>query len=294
LLIALLTIILCNHFMTLLVLFLYPPANIEVVPRLLTPLYNTIILEQDKFVSYINGNAVLSYLKYNELAELILYIIIQSSFLFIPCIFYNKKILKFNISKIVTIRATDILGKLLITFIILLMILYIIISHTISYAFVIPRHFPPLELKYIMFWIRYILIICFISPFCEEILFRGIVLDELKHCYKLSNILIISFQALIFFSFHFLFSNSNPLLILLLGIVMGTLGFYTNSLFYSLLYHICYNLFILLTQIGYIDFSRYQISLFILAILTFLFLILNILFLILFTKHMRRKNILSP
>jgi membrane protease YdiL (CAAX protease family) len=290
LLIVLLTIVLCNHLMTIPILFLYQPENIELVPRLLTPLYKTILLEQDGSNLYINRNAVLSYLKYNKLAELIIYIFIQSSFLFIPFVFYKKEILKSNISKIISIKIIDIREKLLITFILFSMILYIIISS----VFTTPQYFPPLNLMYIIFWMRYILIICFFSPFCEELLFRGIILDELRYCYRFSNLLIILFQALVFFLFHFLFSNSNPLIIFLLGIVMGTLTFYTNSLFYNLLYHICYNLFILLTQTGFINIAKYEISLSFLAYLIILLFILNILSLIIFTKYMKKKNILSP
>jgi hypothetical protein len=88
-----------------------------------------------------------------------------------------------------------------------------------------------------------------------------------------------------------LLSNNLPSVTLLLGIVTGIFAFYTNSLLFSLLYHICYNSFVLLMQTGAVNLSRYKIPYFIIIPLTFLFFFVNILLIILFIRYMKKKPV---
>jgi membrane protease YdiL (CAAX protease family) len=278
-----LVIILSYHLVAIPFLFLYPPANNETVPRLLNIFYTKIQLKRETISSYIETSIVLSYLKNSEFARSMLSVITQCYFLFIPLVFYKKTNAKFYISKMITTGTADRRGILLFWIVLFSMILYVIICS----AYFTPQKFPPFNMTYMIFWIRYIFVVCFLVPFGEELLFRGIVINEIKYCYNLSPCVTIFFQAMLFFLLHFLFSSGYPLVTLQIGIVMGIFAFYTNSLLYSTLYHICYNIFILLRQTGYINLAEYKISYFILIPLTFLFFLLYILFIILFINHMK-------
>jgi membrane protease YdiL (CAAX protease family) len=248
-------------------------------------LYKNIQENNELYKLYIEKKPVLSMLAHSELARSILFIFVQAFFLVIPLFFYKKAIIKTYILRIKTTGSMDRRGILFFLANLFSMIIYIIICSAYSG----PQDFPLFNLKYIIFWIRHIFILCFLAPFCEELLFRGIVQNEIKRCYNISPRLVIFYQACIFFAFHFLLSSNLPSVTFLLGIVTGIFAFYTDSLLYGLLYHMCYNLFILLTQTGIINLFELEISYFIIIPLTFLFFILNIFFIISFIKYIKRK-----
>jgi membrane protease YdiL (CAAX protease family) len=267
------------------VLFLYPQDNPETVPRVLLFFYELMQEKHESNKLFIERNAVLSLFARSELIKSVLFIFMQAFFLVIPLFFYRKTIIKTYMSRIKTVGSIDKQAVILFLATLFSMIIYVIICSAYSK----PQNLPSFDLKYIIFWTRYIFILCFLAPFCEEFLFRGIVLSEIKHCYNFTPRLIIFSQACIFFVFHFLFANNFPAVTLLLGIVTGIFAFYTNSLLYSLLYHICYNLFIFLMQTGIVNLSEVKISYFIIIPLTFLFFFLNILSVILFIRCIKRK-----
>jgi membrane protease YdiL (CAAX protease family) len=237
--------------------------------------------------AYIEKSPILSFLKYSQLARTILSVFIQSYIILLSLFFYKRGIKKAYISKIRITDTLDMRGKWLFIATVLSTIIYIIIGS----AYFSPQKFPPFDLKNMLFWIPHIFIICFLAPSGEEIFFRGIVLNEMKYCYNISPRLIIFLQALLFFLIHFLFSSSFPLVIFMLGLVTGVFAFYTDSLLYSLIFHVCYNLFILLRQTGVINLSEYKISYYYIFLLILLFFTLNILFILFFIKHMKTKSL---
>jgi membrane protease YdiL (CAAX protease family) len=205
--------------------------------------------------------------------------------LFMPLIFYKNKVIKVYIPKMKAIGMIDKCGILLFSAAVFSMIAYIIIG----YSFVNQPTSPLFELKNLFYWLRIFIITCFLAPLGEELFFRGIVLNEIRYCYKFSPRLIISSQAFIFLFFHILFRSDLQLSVIWPGIITGIFVFYTDSLLYGLLYHVCYNLFILLMQTGLINFTKYKISYFILISLMHFIVALNILFIIFFIKHMKIK-----
>jgi membrane protease YdiL (CAAX protease family) len=236
---------------------------------------------------YIEKNSVLSFITHSELVKLPIFLLIECFMLFMPLMFYRNQILKVYIPKMKTIEMMDKRGILLFFTAVFSMIAYIIIS----YSFVNQLTFPLFELKDLFYWLRIIIITCFLVPFGEELFFRGIVLNEIKYCYKFSSRLTIFSQAFIFLFFHILFSSDIQLSIIWIGIITGIFAFYTDSLLYGILYHTCYNLFILLAQTGLVNFAKFKISHFILIPLLILIVVLNILFIILFIKHMKTRPI---
>lgn len=75
-------------------------------------------------------------------------------------------------------------------------------------------------------------------PICEEIIFRGVIFGYLKKRYNLVVSLII--QAL---AFAFMHGNIvQGIYTFILGLVLGIIYIYTNSLYGSMLMHIIYNL----------------------------------------------------
>lgn len=75
-------------------------------------------------------------------------------------------------------------------------------------------------------------------PICEEIIFRGVIFGYLKKRYNLVVSLII--QALVFAFMHG--NIVQGIYTFILGIVLGIIYIYTNSLYGSMLMHIIYNL----------------------------------------------------
>lgn len=80
--------------------------------------------------------------------------------------------------------------------------------------------------------------IIILIPICEEIVFRGVIFGYLKKRYNLVVSLII--QAL---AFAFMHGNIvQGIYTFILGLVLGIIYIYTNSLYGSMLMHIIYNL----------------------------------------------------
>jgi membrane protease YdiL (CAAX protease family) len=269
------------------ILFLYPQNSSETVPRTVLFLYNQMQEKRELINLYIDKNPVLSLLTHSELVKSILFILIQCFLFIIPLFFYKKPVI---LNYLLRMKKTGRLGArgiFLFAAVLFSMIIYVIICS----AYITPQNFPPFNLKYMIFWIRYIFILCFFAPFCEEFLFRGIVLDEIKYCYNISPRLLIFCQAFIFFVFHFLLASNLSLVTLLLGIATGIIAFYTNSLLYNLLYHIFYNFFVLLIQTGIINLSAAKISYFFLIPTTFLFFFLHIFLILFFIRYMKTRPI---
>jgi membrane protease YdiL (CAAX protease family) len=276
-------ILLCYSFFSLPFLFLYAPEDIKAIPFVSLFFYNKLQAEHDLINAYIETSKVLSYLKYSELAKSIYSIFTQNFLLFLPVVFYKKGSIKYYFLKMKKVGIIDVRGKLLYGGIVLSMILYIIASS----SYVAPQYFPPFNFNNIVFWVRYSFILCFLGPFGEELFFRGVVFDEIKQCYNLSPRLIIFYQALVFFIFHVFFSSNISLVIFLVGIISGVFVFYTNSLLYSFIFHVCYNSFIFLCQIGTINLTKYKVLHFVFIPLIILFILLTILFLNLFINNMK-------
>lgn len=84
-----------------------------------------------------------------------------------------------------------------------------------------------------------IILTCLISPISEEILYRGFVFGYLRKNYNLK--FSIFTQALIFSIFHFDIIQS--MYTFILGIILGIIYTYTNSLIGSILMHMLFNIF---------------------------------------------------
>jgi membrane protease YdiL (CAAX protease family) len=279
-----LTIILCYSFFSIPFLFLYVPEDIKAVPLISRFFYNKLQAGYNLINTYIETSTILSYVRYSELVKSTYAILIQGLLLFLPVIFYKRGGIKYYISRAKNIGNIDMRGKLLYGGIILSTVLYIVTSFV---YFINPQDFPPFNFSNMIFWVRYSFIICFLGPFGEELFFRGIVFDEIKHCYNLSPRFIIFYQALIFYVFHFLFSNNFSLVMFLIGIITGVFVFYTNSLLYSIIFHICYNSFFFLCHTGVINLIKYKTLFFVFISLMVLSFLLIILFIHLFINHMK-------
>lgn len=84
-----------------------------------------------------------------------------------------------------------------------------------------------------------IILICLISPISEEILYRGAIFSYLRKNYSLK--FSIFTQALIFSIFHFDIIQS--MYTFILGIILGVIYRYTNSLIGVILMHMLFNIF---------------------------------------------------
>jgi membrane protease YdiL (CAAX protease family) len=279
-----LAVILGYSFLSVPFLFLYAPEDVNAVPLISIFFYNKLEPKYDLINMYIESSVILSYLKYSELARSIYSIFTQGFLLLLPVAFYKKGSIKYYFARTKAIGTMDRRGKVLYSGVIFATVIFIIISSSASPA---PQYFPSFNSGNIIFWVRYSFIICLFGPLGEELFFRGIVFDEIKDCYNLSPRLIIFYQTLVFFIFHLLFSSNISLVIFLIGIATGIFVFYTNSLLYSIIFHVCYNSFVFLCQVGIINISKYKISYFLLAFLLILFLLLIILFMRLFINHMK-------
>ncbi|MGL4571058.1 MAG: lysostaphin resistance A-like protein [Clostridium sp.] len=76
-------------------------------------------------------------------------------------------------------------------------------------------------------------------PICEEIIFRGVIFGYLRDRYKLP--IAVGVQALIFALMHG--NMVQGIYTFILGLVLGLIYVYTDSLYGSILVHIIYNLF---------------------------------------------------
>jgi membrane protease YdiL (CAAX protease family) len=184
-----------------------------------------------------------------------------------------------------TFGAVNTQGKLLIALTMLFILLYLVAGS----VYLTPQIFPPFDYKNIIFWVRYIFILCLFGPFVEELLSRGIILDELRRCYILTPRLTIFYQALLFYGLHIMLAGAYSLDTLLFGVATGIFCFYTNSLLYGLILHICWNIGFLLFQTGIINITGFRAYNFIYP-LFFLFLGAVIVCLYLFTRYMKKTG----
>ena len=107
-------------------------------------------------------------------------------------------------------------------------------------------------------------------PICEEIIFRGVIFGYLKKRYNLVVSLII--QAL---AFAFIHGNIvQGIYTFILGLVLGIIYIYTNSLYGSMLMHIIYNLLgsVVLSKL----YGAFPISVYICMILAIIFVVYSI------------------
>ena len=107
-------------------------------------------------------------------------------------------------------------------------------------------------------------------PICEEIVFRGVIFGYLKKRYNLIVSLII--QAL---AFGFMHGNIvQGIYTFILGLVLGIIYIYTNSLYGSMLMHIIYNLLgsVVLSKL----YGAFPISVYICMILAIIFVVYSI------------------
>jgi membrane protease YdiL (CAAX protease family) len=258
------------------------PEKIGNVPPVLKLFYTTLHAEYIQPIdSYIENNAVLSYLKHSEIARVTILLLIQSSFLIVPLVFYKKTIIKAPISKMKTAGTVNTRGKLLIALTIVFMLCYLVTSS----VGMTPGIFPPFNSEYMVFWVSYIFMDCFSAPLVEELLFRGIVLDEIRLCYTFTPRWAIFYQALLFYGLHIIVGGNFSLFLPLIGIAAGIFCFYTNSLLYGLILHICWNIVAVLLRTGIINITGFRAyNLFL------LFLGAVIVCLYLFTRYMEKTQ----
>jgi membrane protease YdiL (CAAX protease family) len=262
------------------------------VPRLLTPLYNKIQTDREAIGAYVRASGFLSTLEESELARSLLSIFFQCGLLLIPLFFYKKGEIKVHILKMKSVGTMDIPGLLLFAAILIATIGHIMISYT----FIPAQDFLAfnLNLENLIFWVRYIFILCLLAPLCEELFFRGIILNELKECFNMSARIMIFLQALLFFLMHFLLSGGMPFIIFLIGIATGILAYYTQSLLYCFVFHACYNSFVLLCQTGLINAAGYLILPDISrALLAVLILVIAAICFVLFKDHMKKRLVFA-
>lgn len=107
-------------------------------------------------------------------------------------------------------------------------------------------------------------------PICEEIIFRGVIFGYLKKRYNLVVSLII--QSLVFAFMHG--NIVQGIYTFILGLVLGIIYIYTNSLYGSMLMHIIYNLLgsVVLTKL----YGAFPISVYICMILAIICVIYSI------------------
>jgi membrane protease YdiL (CAAX protease family) len=285
--IAILTLIILYHLVTIPPLFIYTPEKIDEQPAL-TFLYTRINGEHIQSINlFIDNSFLLSVLKHSEIARSIMLLLGCSVFLYIPMIFYRRNIIKFYMPRMKTVKNITIQGKLLILAVIIFMILSIFINFLFS-GQETSSVFPPFNIRYIVFWIRYIFIVCFFGPYTEELFFRGVFLDEIKECYKLSTRSVIFYQAVVFYGLHVIFSGNFAIQPFLIGIITGIFCFYTNSLLYGFIFHVCNNIIVAMLLTGIINTTGLRISNPVI-LLSFLFIGLTFLCLYLFINQIKKS-----
>jgi membrane protease YdiL (CAAX protease family) len=180
-------------------MLIYTPEKIDEQP-LLTFLYNRIKQEYIQSINlFIDNSPVLSILKHSEIARSIMLLLGCGIPFFIPMLFYKKNTIKFYMSRMKIANVT-MKGNLLVAVIIISLMLSIVVNFIFS-GQEASSQFPPFNIKYIVFWFRYVFIVCFFGPYSEELLFRGVFLDEIKRCYT-SPRFIIFCQAAAFYGLH--------------------------------------------------------------------------------------------
>jgi membrane protease YdiL (CAAX protease family) len=220
-------------------------------------------------------------------------ILSSSVFLLLPMFFYRKNTIRFYITRLKTVEIVTIREKLLVTVIIITIPLSGVISSLyFSARQALPR-FPPFALEYTIFWFRYIFISFFLGPVSEELLFRGILLGEIKECYKVSPRLVIFYQAAAFYGLHIICSGNCAPYLFLIGIITGVFCFYTNSLLYGLVFHICNNIIAALLATGVINTGRIKINNFVVILASIIFICAAFLCFFLFIKYMKKRDV-SP
>jgi membrane protease YdiL (CAAX protease family) len=284
-----LTTILLYHVSTIPSLIIYSPEKTD-IPPLLIFLYNSI---QSRYIQSVNlfvdNTLVLKIFKHSETARSIMLVFSNSVFLFIPMIIYKKNTVKYYTARGKKAKNITMSEKLLFIIILITILLNGVIISTFYSTRQVMSQFPPLGLKYIIFWLRYIFISCILGPISEELLFRGILLDEIKECYKLPPCLAILYQAIVFFVLHIIISGKYAPYLFLIGIITGVLYFYTSSLVYGLVFHICNNIIAFVLSTGIIDIDGIKMSYFVVFCINIILFCLTFLCFSLFIKRMKRK-----
>jgi membrane protease YdiL (CAAX protease family) len=285
-----LTVILFYHLLTIPPLLIYTPEKIDEQP-LLTFLYSKIQAEHIQSINlFIDNSHVLSILKRSEIARSIMLLLGCSIPFFMPMLLYRKNTIKIYMPRMKAVKNVATRGNMMFAAIIISMTLSVVVNFLFS-GQEISSQFPPFNIKHIVFWFRYIFIVCVFGPYSEELLFRGVFLDEIKECYILSPRSIIFCQAVVFYGLHIIFSGNFAIQPLLIGIITGAFCFYTNSLLYGLVLHICNNIIVVMLLTGVINIGKLEVG-YSFLLLSVLFLGLTFLCLHLFIKHMKKVAIL--
>jgi membrane protease YdiL (CAAX protease family) len=288
LLMSFLVMILCYHLVSISSLFIYSPRKAS-VPPLLTLLYTSIQTEHTQLInSFIDNSPMLSAIKHSAVSRSITLFFSYCVFLVISMIFFKKNTIKFYMPRMKTAKNVTMREKLLVTIIIISIQLYIIVVSLYSSAQQVLPQFPPFTPAYTIFWFCYIFADCFFGPYTEELLFRGLFLDEIKECYKLSPRSVILCQAAAFYSFHVICSGRYAPYLFLIGIITGIFCFYTNSLLYGLIFHVCNNIVANLLITGVINANRIRISGSVTALLSIIFISFTFICFFLFIKNMKK------
>jgi membrane protease YdiL (CAAX protease family) len=177
----------------------------------------------------------------------------------------------------------------------LLVALYIILIGKSTNAIDSPG-IPAFDKENGLYWSFYLLAVCLMGPFSEEIFFRGLLLQEYRQCCRVvTQARTITGPAGIFFLFHILFGNFN-IHILLLGIGAGILAYYTRSLLYSFILHCIFNTAAVLAASGIlqVDFSNLNNP----FLQDYLFIMISgvliIIFFGLFVRYMKERDNPEP
>jgi membrane protease YdiL (CAAX protease family) len=282
--------VLLYHFTTIPSLIIYSPEKTD-SPPLLTFIYKKIQSSYLQAInSFVDDAYILKIAKRSEAARSIMLILSNSVFLFTPMLYYKKNTIKYYIMQ-KRAKNITVFEKLLFAIILATIFLNnIIISNYFSPRNLLPQ-LPPFYLKYTIFWFRYIFISCFLGPISEELLFRGILLNEIKECYKTSPCLAIAYQAIVFFVLHIILSGKYSFYLFLVGIITGVFCFYTSSLLYGLVFHICNNIIALILSTSIINFDKLKIDYFSIFFINVVLLCATFLFFSIFIKRMKRKII---
>lgn len=172
-------------------------------------------------IKFIEANIIFIFL-FELIANMCIYIFIKKTYL------TNSNIFGPKITKPEFINLT------------MLIIGFVIISKGISAYLPIKSSFESPTTNYM---ISYILVVVpFVAPIAEEMLFRGVILDGLLTNYSIKKSIIIS--SLLFGIFHFnVVQGVNAFFG---GLLIGFMYIYTKSLIWSIITHTMINIFVLL------------------------------------------------
>ncbi|MDR0909824.1 MAG: CPBP family intramembrane metalloprotease [Spirochaetaceae bacterium] len=226
-------------------------------------------------------NAVL-YKQYKE-SMLVSMIVTTSFFVLIPLFFYKRE---FIMCRLRQIRPKPLINKGSV-----IGLVFIYFSYIFFQVIVFNWLYDNNETTISSLNIRneslgYQVLILFITviyaPFCEELFFRGLLLNEYARLHpekKVSRI--IGWQAGVFYLNHLIMGNFG-LTILLLGLTNGMLAYSTGTLFYGIVLHAVFNLAGILgaSKVIYFELDTY---------VGLMCLVLGVILLVLSNKYFRKQ-----